>query len=63
MGLIMTFEEAFQRIENLEQDMRILKMRVATMMEIQEQLDEVDDRTRQFKKFTQTSHPDFDLGA
>ena len=58
----MTFEEAFQRIETLEQDMRILKKRVATMMEIQEQLDEVDERTRQFKKFAQTSHPDFDLG-
>lgn len=54
----MTFEEAFQRIENLEQDMRILKKRVATMMEIQEQLDEVDERTRQFKKWTQTDHPD-----
>jgi hypothetical protein len=58
----MNQEEAFKRIEALEEEMRILKMRVATMVEIQEQLDEVDDRTRQFKKFTQTGHPDFDLG-
>jgi hypothetical protein len=63
MGLIMTRQEALKRIEDLEEDMRILKMRVQTMMEIQEQLNEVDDRTRQFKKFTQTSHPDFDLGT
>jgi predicted nucleic acid-binding Zn-ribbon protein len=60
MGLIMTQEEAIKRIEALEEEMRLLKWRVSTMME---QLDEVDDRTRQFKKFTQTSHPDFDLGA
>jgi hypothetical protein len=58
MGLIMTQEEAIKRIEELEEEMRLLKWRVSTMME---QFDEVDDRTRQFKKFTQTSHPDFDL--
>jgi Asp-tRNA(Asn)/Glu-tRNA(Gln) amidotransferase C subunit len=54
----MTRQEALTRIEALEEDMRILKKRVADMMEMQEQLDEVDDRTRQFKKWTQTDHPD-----
>ena len=58
----MTNEEALKRIEALEEEMKILKMRVNIMAEMQEQLDEVDERTRQFKKFTQTSHPDFDLG-
>jgi len=62
MGLKMTNEEALKRIEALEEEMKILKMRVNIMAEMQEQLDEVDERTRQFKKFTQTSHPDFDLG-
>jgi Asp-tRNA(Asn)/Glu-tRNA(Gln) amidotransferase C subunit len=63
MGLIMTRQEALTRIEVLEEDMRMLKKRVAAMVEMQEQLNEIDERTRQFKKFTQTSHPDFDLGA
>ena len=58
MGLIMTRQEALTRIEALEEEMKILKTRVATMVEMQEQLDEVDDRTRQFKKWTQTDHPD-----
>jgi len=55
----MTRQEALTRIEALEEEMKLLKTRVETMME---QFDEVDNRTRQFKKFTQTSHPDFDLG-
>ena len=59
----MTRQEALTRIEVLEEDMRMLKKRVAAMVEMQEQLNEIDERTRQFKKFTQTSHPDFDLGA
>jgi len=54
----MTRQEALTRIEALEEEMKILKTRVATMVEMQEQLDEVDDRTRQFKKWTQTDHPD-----
>ena len=58
MGLIMTQEEALKRIEALEEEMKILRVRVATMIEMQEQLNEVDDRTRQFKKWTQTDHPD-----
>jgi len=58
MGLIMTRQEALTRIEALEEEMKILKTRVATMVEMQEQLNEVDDRTRQFKKWTQTDHPD-----
>jgi hypothetical protein len=58
MGLIMTRQEALKRIEDLEEQMRILQMRVQTMMEIQEQVDEVDERTRQFKRYTQTAHPD-----
>ena len=56
----MTRQEALTRIEALEKEMKLLKTRVETMME---QFNEVDDRTRQFKKFTQTGHPDFDLGA
>ena len=53
MGLIMTKEEIEIILTNLEQMMKELKERV----------NEIDERTRQFKKFTQTSHPDFDLGA
>ena len=55
MGLIMTADEALKRIEDLEEEMRLLKWRVSTMME---QFNEVDDRTQQFKSFTQTNHPD-----
>jgi len=54
----MTNEEAVKRIEELEEKMRILQMRVSTMMEIQEQLDEVDERTQHIKRPKQTSHVD-----
>jgi hypothetical protein len=52
MGLIMTREEIEIILTRLEQMMRDLTERV----------NEIDERTRQFKKFTQTGHPDFDLG-
>jgi hypothetical protein len=48
----MTNEEALKVIERLEQMMKELKERV----------NEIDERTRQFKKYPQTGHPDFDLG-
>jgi len=28
------------------------------IMEMKERIDEIDERTKQFKKFPQTSHPD-----
>jgi two-component sensor histidine kinase len=59
----MKTEDILRIITNLEEEMRVLRDRVNSMSEMQEQLNEVDDRTRQFKKWTQTSHPDFDLGA
>jgi hypothetical protein len=48
MGLIMTKEEIEIILTRLEQMMRDLKERV----------NEIDERTRQFKRYTQTDHPD-----
>jgi len=59
----MKTEDILRIITNLEEEMRVLRDRVNSMSKMQEQLNEVDDRTRQFKKFTQTSDPDFELGA
>ena len=58
----MKTEDILRIITNLEEEIRVLRDRFNSMSEMQEQLNEIDDRTRQFKKFTQTGHPDFDLG-
>jgi len=54
----MKTEDILRVITNLEEEMRVLRDRVNSMSKMQEQLNEVDDRTRQFKKWTQTDHPD-----
>ena len=48
MGLIMTREEIEIVLTRLEQMMKDLKQRV----------NEIDERTKQFKPWTQTQHPD-----
>jgi len=48
----MTTEEIIQSIVLLEKEIAKLKL----------QVNEIDERTKQFKPWTQTGHPDFDLG-
>ena len=45
------------------EEIEIILTRLEQMMrDLTERVNEIDERTRQFKKFTQTGHPDFDLG-
>ena len=54
----MNTKYALETIERLEEEMKTLKERVNAVLAMQEQLNEVDERTRQFKRYTQTDHPD-----
>ena len=57
-GIKMNTKYALETIERLEEEMKTLKERVNAVLAMQEQLNEVDERTRQFKRYTQTDHPD-----
>ena len=63
----MSKEEVMAQLEMIEQQMREIKKRIASLEsengQLRTTLSAVDDRTKQFKPWTQTSHPDFDLGA
>jgi two-component sensor histidine kinase len=54
----MKTEDILRIITNLEEEMRVLRDRVNSMSGMQEQLNEVDERTKQFKHYPQTAHPD-----
>ena len=58
----MKTEDILRIIENLENELKILKNRVDSMTEMQAQLNEVDERTLQLKRYKQIGHPDFGLG-
>ena len=55
----MTTEQVIEAISRLEKEVSELKQRVN---EVLGTLGEVDERTKQFKRYTQTGHPDFNLG-
>ena len=45
-------------------EIEIVLTRLEQMMkELKERVNEIDERTRQFKRWTPTCHPDFDLGT
>jgi hypothetical protein len=45
-----------------QEEIEMVLARLEQMMkELKERVDEIDERTRQFKPWTQTGHPDFDL--
>ena len=45
-------------LKELEVQMELIKNRLSILEKMQEQLSEIDERTKQFKQFTQTGHPD-----
>jgi predicted transcriptional regulator len=45
-------------LRELEVQMELIKNRLSILEKMQKQLTEVDERTKQFKPFTQIGHPD-----